>query len=158
MEFIATNRACGVEPLTNHIVYNSSSMPSLPSFTTLASQQLFILAGAKGIEPLFQAPKTHVLPLDDTPIWSEQLDSNLWNACALSCFQDRCNQSLCQLSVFTVHSRQKWLHFVPVSMVFGLLSCLSVTSHIIFPVMNQSCCPWLQLTIQGSVYHDFKSS
>jgi len=38
MEFIAANRACGVEPLTNHIAYNSSSMPSLPSLTTLASQ------------------------------------------------------------------------------------------------------------------------
>lgn len=30
--------ACGVEPLTNHIAYSSSSMPSLPSLTTLTSR------------------------------------------------------------------------------------------------------------------------
>lgn len=45
----------------------------------------------------------------------------------------------------TVHNRQKWLHFVPVSMVFGLLSNLSFTSHITFTVYvaNENCCPWL---------------
>lgn len=46
MEFIAANRAYGVEPLTNHVAYNTSSMPSLPSFTTLASRLVFILVRA----------------------------------------------------------------------------------------------------------------
>ena len=32
------DHACGVEPLTNHNAYNTSSMSSLPSLTTLASQ------------------------------------------------------------------------------------------------------------------------
>lgn len=35
------DHACGVEPLTNHIAHNTSSMPSLPSFTTLLSRLMF---------------------------------------------------------------------------------------------------------------------
>ena len=63
--------ACGVEPLTNHIAYNTSNMSSLPSLTTLTSRLLFILAGAVGFEPTFQAPKTRVLTVGRYPNWNK---------------------------------------------------------------------------------------